>query len=64
MKVIIERTDTMQELKFNGKASDLLNLLAVNSEEVLVVVNNELVSLEHKIKDQDKVEILSIISGG
>jgi len=64
MEVKVERTGKTEEINFNGKANELLTLLGINSEEVLVIVNGELIALDHKITDKDKVEILSVISGG
>ena len=64
MKVFIESDNKTVDLEFEGKASDLLKKLEINSETVLVSVGGELVTEEEKLKDSDDVKLLSVISGG
>ncbi len=65
IKVFIER---YSETKFIDKdvknISELLKELNVNPETVVTARNNELVTLDAKLKDGDEVRILSVISGG
>ena len=64
MKVFIEKTKEEKELSFSGSCSALLEELGVNPEEVLVVKNKELVSLDDVVEDDDEIRLLSVISGG
>lgn len=64
MKVFIEKENLDKTLDFEGSVLDLLNLLNVNSEEVLVIRNNELVSLDEVCENDDVIKLLSVVSGG
>ncbi len=64
MKIFIEKTKQEKELSFSGSCRALLEELGVNSEEVLVVRNKELISLDDFVDDDDEVRLLSVISGG
>mgnify|MGYP001562412388 CR=1 FL=1 len=63
VKVFIERANK----KLNIKAKDIDNLikkLNINKEEVIIVRNNQLTPRNEKLKDNDEVKFLSVISGG
>lgn len=62
----IERTNVNQSLniKDNANVSDLLKELKINPITVIVTRNNEVITEKEKLKDNDKLEILSVISGG
>jgi sulfur carrier protein ThiS len=64
MDIFIEKKNKKLIKKFNGKARLLLKELKINSEEVLIVKNNMLITLEDTITDKDNIKILSVISGG
>lgn len=64
MDVFIERTGKNQKLKFSGTAGELLKKLNVNAEEVIVVRNDGIITLDVELSDKDKIRILSVISGG
>ena len=64
MEIYIERTDEKRILKFDGKVSALLERLKINPETVVVVKNNKVVTEEENLKNNDNIEILSVISGG
>lgn len=64
MQVFIERNKENMDLDFEGKAEILLDKLKINKEEVLVVCNAELITLDKTLKNTDKIRILSVISGG
>ncbi|MCC7574040.1 MoaD/ThiS family protein [Candidatus Woesearchaeota archaeon] len=64
MKVFVERDKSWKELEFSGTYESLLELLGVNSEEVLVIKNNELVSLDEVCEGDDELKLLSVVSGG
>jgi len=64
MEVLVERDNKKIKVDFEGKVKDLLKKVKVNPAEVLVVINGELVTEEDKVKKNDKVKLLSVISGG
>lgn len=64
MKVFIERTGEEKNLDFSGTCEELLEKLNINLEDVLVIKNNELVSLEEVCEEDDEVRLLSVVSGG
>ena len=44
--------------------NELLTYLNINSETVLVVRNNEVLTEDEVLNDKDTLEILSVVSGG
>ena len=52
------------ELDNNSIVSDLLKSLNINPVTVIVSRNNELILEEEKLNNNDKIKILSVISGG
>jgi sulfur carrier protein ThiS len=64
MDIFIEKKNKRLKKKFNGKAILLLKELKINPEEVLIVKNDTLVTLEDVLTDKDDVKILSVVSGG
>lgn len=46
------------------KISELMDALGINTETVLVKINNEIEPEDIKIKKEDKIEMIKIISGG
>jgi thiamine biosynthesis protein ThiS len=64
MDVYIEKTKENKHIKFQGTAQELLKKLDINKESVLVSRNNQLITSKEKLKDTDKLRILSVISGG
>jgi len=64
MKVFLEKEKKHKKLVFNGTTGSLLKKLKTNPESVLVIRNDELVTLDTQLKDSDSITILSVISGG
>ena len=64
MHVFIERTKEKKNLTFKGTVAQLLAQLKVNPETVLVSRNNELLTDTDNVTSEDKIEILSVVSGG
>ncbi len=63
--VLNEREYTTTEIIFTGKTLfDLLQQLKINPEVVIVVRNNEVITEDEILHDQDKIELLSVVSGG
>ena len=38
--------------------------MKINENEVIIVRNDELITKDAKLKENDKIELLSVISGG
>lgn len=65
IEIYNEREQTTEKINFTGtKVKDLLNQLKLNPESFLVVRNSEVITEEDVLQDQDKIELLSVISGG
>ncbi|MBI2125222.1 MoaD/ThiS family protein [Candidatus Woesearchaeota archaeon] len=65
IEVYNEREQTTTKVEFIGtKVKDLLRYLRLNPEAFLVVRNHEVITEEEVLQDQDKIELLSVISGG
>ena len=64
MKIIIEKNKEEKEINFSGTCAELLKKLEINSEEVLIIKNNELVSLDELCEQDDEIKLLSVVSGG
>ncbi len=65
MKVII-RNPRRREFEIEGsrKVDALIKELDLNPEQVLVIRNDDLLTRDVLIKNEDTVEIVSAISGG
>jgi len=64
MKLFTESDNKTSNLVFSGTAKELLEQLKINPVTVIVVKNDELVTLDEKLADKDFVRILEVISGG
>lgn len=52
------------ELAGNPSVKDLLTKIEINPETVIVSRNDEIITLDEKLKDKDKIKLISVISGG
>jgi len=59
-----ENKNTTMEVDKNSIVTDLLKKLNINPVTVIVSRNNELILEDEKLNDNDKIKILSVISGG
>ena len=59
----LEQTATNVELE-GRKVKDLLNKLKLNPEAFLVIRNDEVLTEDETLHDHDRIELLSVISGG
>ncbi len=64
MEVFIEKTGKTLNKEFTGTAKELLNDLEINLETVLVVRDGTLITEDDSVEGAEKVELLSVISGG
>jgi thiamine biosynthesis protein ThiS len=65
LTVFIERENCRKKIKFSGKSvHEFLRQLKINSEVVIVTRNNQVLTEEEILNHKDKLEILSVVSGG
>jgi len=65
LTVYFEKEQSTKKIKFSGQTVEqLLHFLKINSEIILVTRKNEILTLDEKLKHKDKLEILSVVSGG
>ena len=66
INVFIDKENKNSVLELNGNPSvlEVLNKLKINPVTVIVSRNNELILEDEKLKDNDEIKILSVISGG
>ena len=63
VKIFIEKEDKNTEVKAST-VKEALTILNINPETVLAVKNDELLNLNDSLQEQDKIKLLSVISGG
>ncbi len=63
MKIVYDREKKTFDVKAKN-VKDMLKELKIVKNSVIVVVNKELVMEEYVFKKDDKVKILSVVSGG
>ncbi len=65
LTLFIERENCRKKIKFSGKnVNELLHQLKINPEVVIVTRNNQVLTEEEILSPKDKLEILSVVSGG
>ncbi|MBS3095198.1 MoaD/ThiS family protein [Candidatus Woesearchaeota archaeon] len=63
VNIFIERENIKKRL--NAKSiEDIMKKFKINPEVVLIAKNNELVTKNAKIKENDDIKFISVISGG
>ena len=63
INVFIQRRKENHELNVNS-ISEIFDELKINENEVIIVRNDELITKDAKLKENDIIELLSVISGG
>ncbi len=66
INIFIEKENKSRKIELNEDsiAKNLLKKLNINPETVIISRNNELILENEKLKNNDKIKILSVISGG
>ena len=64
MKIFLETTNENKEMDYEGVIEKLLLKLKLNPEEVIVVKNGELTTVEDEVNNNDELKVLSVVSGG
>ncbi|MDP6642087.1 MAG: MoaD/ThiS family protein [Candidatus Nanoarchaeia archaeon] len=63
VNVFIQRENKNHELNVNS-IKDIFSKLNINENEVIIIKNDEIITTNSKLNDNDKIELLSVISGG
>ena len=64
MQVFIQKTNTSVEHESNGSVRELLISLSINPEFVIVAKDGVLVTLDDSVEGAERIDILSVVSGG
>ena len=66
ISVFIDRENKTESLKLAGNSTvfDMLEALKINPITVIISRNNELILEDEHLNNNDKLKILSVISGG
>ena len=65
LEIFDERENSTKKVSLEGNTlKDRLASLELNPETVLVARNNEILTDDEVLHDKDRLEILSVISGG
>ena len=61
--VFVERTGETKKLNFNN-FDELFRKLSLNRNTVLITRNNELITEDEPLNENDEIKLVSVISGG
>ena len=66
INVFIDRENKEKsiELDANSSVKDLLSKLNINPVTVIVSRNDNIITEDEKVNDNDKINLISVISGG
>jgi sulfur carrier protein ThiS len=64
VEIFIEREKKRKTIEFSGTIEELMAELGVNPETVVITRNGEVVTEKEKCSGDDKLQFLSVISGG
>ncbi len=65
LEIFIEKENRTNTVHFNGNfVTDLLKEIKINPETVIVVRQGEVLTEKEILHDNEKIELLSVISGG
>ena len=63
INVFLEREDKEETVNVNS-ITEIFEKLNVNKDTVLLVKNNELITEDEPLNENDEIKLLSVISGG
>ena len=64
MEIFDERKQATLKIDFSGNLAELLNQLEINPITIIVTRNNEVLTNDEILNNNDRIEILSVVSGG
>jgi sulfur carrier protein ThiS len=63
VNVFVDRIGKTKNLDVTSM-KDIFDLLEINSDEYIIVRNDELITEDTELKEKDNLKLLSVISGG
>ena len=63
VSVFVDRIGKTKVLNVSS-LQEIFEVLEINSDEYIIVRNNELITEDTKLKEKDNLKLLSVISGG
>jgi len=63
IKIFIERTNQTKNIEANT-IPEIFKKLSINPQEVIITRDNELITEDEKLSNNDEIKLLSVISGG
>ena len=63
INVYLERINKYETV-YADTISEILQKLKINPQTILITKNNNLITEDAKLQDNDKIKFLSVISGG
>jgi len=63
VSVFVDRIGKTKVLNVSS-LQEIFEVLEINSDEFIIVRNNELITEDTKLKEKDNLKLLSVISGG
>ena len=63
INVFIQRKNENHEINVNS-IKEIFTRLNLNENEVIIVRNDEIITKDAKLNENDRIELLSVISGG
>ncbi|PLW80876.1 thiamine biosynthesis protein ThiS [Candidatus Woesearchaeota archaeon] len=64
MEVLIEKENKKKNINFRGNVRELLEKLDINPETVIIISNDQVLTEDEKLEGDEKIKILSVVSGG
>ena len=64
MEIFDEKKQAKLNVTFSGILAELLDQLDINPVTVIVTRNSEVLTNDEFLNNEDKIEILSVVSGG
>ncbi len=66
MEIYIEKENTTKQIKLekNEKIKEVLKELGISINSVILVKNDTICLEDETVSDEDKIKILSVVSGG
>ena len=64
MEIYLEKEDRIIRKDFDGSGKLLLKMLKITAESVIIVRNDEVITEDVQLSNNDRIKILSVISGG
>ncbi len=64
MKITVKGTNRVAEFSGNWRVSQILSEMDLNPETVIVVKEGRILTHDQIVKEEEQIEIISVVSGG